>query len=149
MGIFFKSKKQQEAEKIGPSLLQTAQECAGKVNTTKNPDTFFQNYEKMITSLSALAKIQYSLKIKGQLPSDILRTIKDKKPFTIEEFLERYYTACTEKLAKQKDKQHREKIVQRFADDLQPYLQHFAERNKKQLQIYCEKLTQQIQTKEN
>lgn len=149
MGIFFKSKKQQEAEKIGPPLLQTAQECAEKVNTTKNPDTFFQNYEKMVESLSALAKIQYSLKIKGQLPSDILRTIKDKKPFTIEEFLERYYTACTEKLAKQRDTQHKEKIAQHFVADLQPYLQHFAERNKKQLQTYCEKLTQQIQTKEN
>lgn len=149
MGIFFKSKKQREAEKIGPSLLQTAQECAAKVNTTKNPDTFFQNYEKMVESLSALAKIQYSLKIKGQLPSDILRTIKDKKPFTIEEFLARYYTACADKLAKQKDTAYKEKIVQRFTADLQPYLQHFAQRNIKQLQTYYTELHQQILTKEN
>ena len=149
MGIFFKSKKQKEAEKVGPALLQTAQECADKVNTTKHPDIFFSNYEKMIESLSALAKIQYSLKIKGQLPSDILRTIKDKKPFTIEEFLERYYTACTDRLAKQKDTSHKEKIVQRFTDDLQPYLQHFTERNKKQLQTYHKELKQQLQIKEN
>ena len=85
MGIFFKSKKQKDAEKIGPGLLQTVQECADKVNHSKNPETFFQNYEKMLENLSALAKIQFSLKIKGQLPSDILRTIKDKKPFTIED----------------------------------------------------------------
>ncbi|MCI8336801.1 MAG: hypothetical protein HFI72_06570 [Peptococcaceae bacterium] len=143
MGIFFKSKKQKEAEQIGPSLLRTAQECADRVNTTSKPETFFQNYDKMIDSLSALAKIQYSLKIKGQLPSDILRTIKDKKPFTIEEFLARYYQATKAKLAKQTDFAHKEKIIQRFAADLQPYLPHFAERNKKQLQTYVTELTQE------
>lgn len=144
MGIFFKSKKQKEAEKIGPGLLATAQECANMVNTTANPEIFFSNYKKMIDSLISLTKIQYSLKIKGQLPSDILRTIQDKKPFTIEEFLERYYQKTKEKLAKQTDFSRQEKIVKRFEEELLPYRHHFAERNKKQLQTYSKELSQQF-----
>ena len=146
MGIFFKSKKQQEAEKIGPGLLATAQECANLVNTTANPETFFSNYEKMIDSLISLTKIQYSLKIKGQLPSDILRNIQDKKPFTIEEFLERYYQKTKEKLAKQTDFFRQEKIVKRFEEELLPYRHHFAERNKKQLQTYSKEISHQLET---
>lgn len=142
MGIFFKSKKQKEAEKIGPALLQTAQECANIVNTTKNPAIFFENYDKMIASLKELSKIQYDLKIKGRLPSDILRTIEDKKPFTIEEFLERYYQKTLEKQKKQTDLIHKEKIALRFQEELQPYVERFTPRNKTQLAEYSEKLLQ-------
>lgn len=129
MGLFFKSKKRKEAEFMAPQWLKQVEESVNLVNNTKNPDVFFSRYDFLIETLKKLVDIEKYLKFTGDKPSDILRSIKDKKVNTINDFIDRFYKDILVQINKLKTEKAKQKRINNFNELLEPFVDKMEKTN--------------------
>lgn len=126
-----------EAEFYSAGMLKIAFECANLVNTTKNPDVFFHRYNLLIEKMDNLSKLEVFKCFKGQLPSENLKEILNKKDLTINDFINRFYTDIANQINSLKTSKAKEKRIENFCTSLNKYKQYMSQDNLNKYNDLC------------
>lgn len=125
--IIVNSKK--EAEFYASGMLQIVNDCVNLINSTKKPEVFFSRYGLMIEKLENLSKLEKFNCFSRSLPSQDLAKVLGKKLFTINDFLERYYTDTLEKIENLKTSKAKQKKIDAFSESLIAYKPYMLNEN--------------------
>ena len=110
-----------EAEFYGAGMLKILHDCANLVNTTKNPRVFFERYALLVEKLENLAKLEIFGCFKNGLPSKDLQRTLEKKEFTINDFIDRFYNETINKINTLKTDKAKDKRIENFYEELSKY----------------------------
>ena len=83
----------------------------------------------MIEKVNDLIDIQKYLSFKGDKPTDMLKQINDKKIYTINDFIDRYYNNIVEQINKLKTDKAKQKRIDKFYSSLVPYFDQMEKEN--------------------
>ncbi len=108
----------QEGEFYAAQMLKIVNDCANLINTTKNPKVFFERYDLLIEKLKQLSKLECLVHFRGNTPSKDLKQTLNKKAFTINDFIDRYYQDTIEKIKSLKTIQAKQKRIENFYQNL-------------------------------
>jgi len=147
MGLFSKSKKRREAEFMAPQWLKQVQESIDIINSTKNPDTFFFRYDFLIETVNKLIDIEKYLKFKGDTPSQLMKQIKSKKVYTINDFIDRYYNDLLYQINKLTTTKAKERRINNFYQSLSVYFDHMELENINKVKMLDESLKNMFSNK--
>lgn len=118
-----------EAEFYGAGMLKIAFDCANLVNTTKNPDVFFNRYNLLIEKMENLSKLEIFGCFKDKLPSKNLAEILNKKDLTVDDFINRFYEDTVKQISSLKTTKAKEKRIENFCTSLDRYRQYMSQDN--------------------
>ena len=110
-----------EAEFYAGQLLKHCYESTNIVNTTKNPQVFFNRYSFLITETENLAKLEVFLKFKGRKPSETLVYLKNSKEEQTNIMIERACEDLAVKLNKLKTTKGKTNAINKFFDTFMIY----------------------------
>lgn len=108
--------------------LRIIQDCVNIVNTTKNPDTFFERYELMEKKIDELVAIQ-GPKYTGQSPAELKAQVVSKKQAAIHDMIDRYYTDVSVKASVLKTAKGRMNRFRSFITTLEDYYNQMDDAN--------------------
>mgnify|MGYP006939906693 CR=1 FL=1 len=115
-----------EAEFYSASMLKIALDCANLVNTTKNPDVFFNRYNLLIEKMENLAKLEVFECFNGQPPSKNLEEILNKKVLTVNDFIDRYYSDVLFQVFSLKTQKAKQSRIDKFCNGLNDYKKYLS-----------------------
>ena len=138
-----KPKSKKEAEFMANQWLKIAQESAQIVNSTKNPDVFFERFKLLIEKMESLSNIENLIKFKSRKPSQNLKEILDKKELTIKEFIDRFYDETNIKIKNLTMAKSKENNINKFKEKLEFYNEKMSNSNIK----YYMKLYEELKNK--
>lgn len=118
-----------EAEFYSAGMLKIAFDCANLVNTTKDPEVFFNRYNLLIEKMENLSKLEIFGCFKGKLPSKNLIEILNKKDLTINDFIDRFYSDTAKQINSLKTTKAKEKRIDDFCTSLNSYKQYMSQNN--------------------
>lgn len=104
--------------------IEILKDCEHLINTTKNPDVFFYRYLMSIAILNDLILIENKLSFKGKKPSKIKRQLQEKEVFTVNDFLDRYYTETLSKITNLKTTKAKQNKIVAFSNKIDEYSIH-------------------------
>ncbi len=104
--------------------LKILKDCEELINTTKNPDIFFNRYLMSIAILNDLILIENKLSFKGKKPSSIKKQLQKKEVFTVNDFLNRYYTETLSKITNLKTTKAKQNKIIAFSNKIDEYSIH-------------------------
>ena len=122
-------KVKKEAEFMSKQWLKIAQESAQIVNSTKNPDVFFERFKLLIEKMENLSNIENLIKFKSKKPSQNLKEILDKKELTIKEFIDRFYDETNIKIKNLTMVKSKENNINKFKEKLEFYNEEMSNSN--------------------
>lgn len=108
--------------------LRIIQDCVNIVNSTKNPDTFFERYELMEKKIDELIAIQ-GPKYTGQSPTELKTQVVSKKQAAIHDMIDRYYTDVSVKASALKTAKGRMNRFHTFMSTLEDYYDQMNDAN--------------------
>lgn len=138
-----KLKNKKEAEFMAAQWLKIAQESAQIVNSTKNPDVFFERYKLLIEKMKSLSDIENLLKFNTMKPSQNLKEILEKRELTIKEFIDRFYDETNKKIRNLTMVNSKENNIKKFKEKLEFYNNEMSDSNIK----YYMKLYEELKDK--
>ena len=100
------------------------------VNTTKNPDVFFNRYLIIIAIVNELIFIEKKINFKGTLPSQIKGELIQKEVYTVNDFINRFYEETNFQISKLKTATAKQKRIEIFCHGLDNYVQYLTEASK-------------------
>lgn len=92
--FFSTRKKKSSAVEIAQMRLQKANQLANIVNKTCNFEEFINSYRELINNMEFLQSIENFSFFTERKPSEDLSEIKEKRPLTEKEFVDRYIYQC-------------------------------------------------------
>lgn len=101
--------------------IKILKDCGNLINTTKNPDVFFNRYLMTIAILNDLILIERKLSFKGQKPSKIKTQLQEKEIFTVNDFLDRYYNETLSKISILKTHKAKTNKIIAFSNKIDEY----------------------------
>lgn len=110
-----------EAEFYSAGMLKIANDCANIVNTTKNPEVFFDRYNLLINKLENLSKLERFKCFTGTPPSQNLENILNQKSLSINDFIDRFYNETIQQINSLKTKNAKNKRIENFYQQLSKY----------------------------
>lgn len=116
MGLFYNKQNQI----IAQQYLKIIQDCTKIVNSTKNPDTYFERWallENKIDKLIELKGIRYT----GDSPKQMKLQIISKKRQNIHDMIKRYYDDTVKKADKVKTPNAKRNKFHSFISTLETY----------------------------
>lgn len=129
MVLFFKSKERKEAEFMAPQLIKHVYESTDLINSTKKPDVFFFRYEFLIETVNKLVGMEKYLKFNRDKPSDLLNQINEKRIYTINDFIDRFYEDILNQINKLKTDKAKQKRINGFYTSLYPFFSQMEKEN--------------------
>ena len=130
----------QEAIFYAKQLLRIVNDCARLVNTTKKPKVFFERYELLLKYLDNMARLEKFGCFKGSLPSQDLKETLDKKIYTINDFIDRYYNETLVKINNLRTSNAKNKKAENFYSQLLEYNNSMLPDNIKKYEIMYKNL---------
>ena len=147
--LFFKSRKQKEAERKeaealaakqrirqqakeqSDQYLKIAHESADLVNTTVNPEVFFPRYQLVLEYLEKCKQLEWTgiYENSPESPSDSLARIEDLFPIATNEFIDRSFEATKTKADTLKTAKGKENAIRRYFEKMEPYTAHMEEQS--------------------
>ena len=131
-------------KKYGISTIQIyfkiLKDCEHLINTTKNPDVFFKRYMIAIAILNDLILIEHKLHFKGNKPSDIIKQLKAKEVYTVNDFLDRYYQDTLNKINSYKTSKAKQNKVISFSNEIDKYSIYMTNESLKKFTLMYEQL---------
>lgn len=124
-----KINNKKEANFMAEQWFKIVVESANIVNTTTNPNVFFERYELLLEKLELLSSIEHMVKFKGKKPSQNLQEILTKKELTINDFINRYYNVVDTKLKKLSTIKAKENNIDNFLNNLEYYKEKMTQSN--------------------
>jgi len=116
--------------KKGEKLLKSAHRQEKIVNKTNNPISFFKSYEKLISTMKELIKLENTgIFNKGTTPTDNLKNIEENKEKTINNFINRYYEKTLNIMKYQEKKEDKLKSIENFSKNLSKYKDKMTKNN--------------------
>lgn len=108
---------------------QIIKDCLKILETTKNPDTFFERLDLLEEKSIHVAKFEPYMKFTGALPSQALKQFYEDKDKAISIFLNRYWDLTYNKITLLKTNKSKLNAYNKFKDSLVPYTKYFSEEN--------------------
>lgn len=108
-------------ETLAPQYLKIVKDCTNIINTTKNPDVFFERYELMITHLTELSDMEATIRFSGTKPGVALQDFLARKEYTVKDFIDRYYSATYSKITGLTVQKAKYNNAKKFYDSLMRY----------------------------
>ena len=103
------------------NCLRISKDCAELINTTKKPNIFFTRYNLLISIINELITVEKKYKLKNPKPSEIKKDLMRKEPYTIDNFIDRYYQNTILKVNSLKTVKAKENSTKKFLADIQDY----------------------------
>ena len=128
------------AKFMAPQWLKIAEDCTSLVNTTKNPQTFFERYRLLKETFLKLQVIEPYVKFSGQSPTEVLKMIDQKQGPTIGDFIDRFFKETSDKINCMKSQKGKNNKIDGFINDLHPYFNFIDENNLQKVKHYQEQL---------
>ena len=117
--IYIYNKK--EAMFMAEQWIKIANDCANIVNTTKNPDVFFERFNLLIKEFENMSKIEKFGCFKGTLPSENLSKILANKENSINDFIDRFFNDTISQIDSLKTIKAKERRIDNFYNKLSQY----------------------------
>ena len=117
--------KNEEIEK----LLEDLKKLSQKVNTSVDPNIFFESYNQMILGLRWLTENENKYKFSNKKPSENLKEILSKRPETINDFIYRYYSKTRMKVENLKQEKDKISYIEDFNNSLTQNIKYMDEIN--------------------
>lgn len=115
---------------MAPQYLKILKDSANIVNTTKNPDTFFERYalaEEYADKLCMLKGVKYT----GDSPTQIKKQLFNQKQVAIRKMVDKYYADICLKASRLKTLSARQNKIFDFITVLEDYFYLMNEDNKR------------------
>lgn len=109
------------AEEKSANSFRIANECSSILQTTVDPDTFFERLQLFSTHCRSLVDYEEYISFSGATPTELYNTLILEKQELIKEFLVRYFTKVDTKANGLKTAKGQLNQYQRFYDSLTPY----------------------------
>ena len=110
-----------QAENIANNDLRIINDCTKLIDSTINPNVFFERYDLLIERLKHLVLFQPYLNFSGILPSIALNKVIAEKSSSTLDFLSRYYDSVDAKAKSLKTEKAKIARYQKFYDSLQKF----------------------------
>lgn len=110
-----------EARFLAPQILKQAKDCARIVNTTKNPDVYFDRFDFLLDCLEKMVGIERFVSFKGENPKKLLSSTLNLKELNTNNFIKRYYEDTLVKIGLLKTYRAKENKVNSFYKNLSKY----------------------------
>lgn len=112
---------------MAPQTLKIIEDCTRLVNTTENPDVFFNRYDLLIEKAQDLVGYAKYVKFKGMQPQKILEQAIEKRSASTADFIKRYHSRIMTEAAEKKTKKGKRSQIDKFYASLQPYYHSMAQ----------------------
>ena len=122
-----------EAQVVAPNLLKAVRESVGLINTTVNPDVFFERYGFALCCLRELSKMERLISFTGQKPSAFLLEMRRKRQPAICELIDRMCERTDQKLSGLKTEKGKISNYSKLYSQLEAYQGNMDENTKKHL----------------
>lgn len=109
------------AEGKSANSFRIANECSSILQTTVDPDTFFERLQLFSTHCRSLVDYEEYISFSGATPTELYNTLILEKQELIKEFLVRYFSKVDIKASGLKTVKGQLNQYQRFYDSLTPY----------------------------
>lgn len=109
------------AQQSAKDSLRIANDCAKILQTTVNPEVFFDRLQLFAWHTGNLAVLCKYVRFSGPSPTSVFSTLIREKQECIGEFLDRYFCKVLEKADRLKTAKGKLNQYQRFYDSLKPY----------------------------
>lgn len=96
-------------------------DCSKLLQTTTNPDTFFERLQLFVMHCDTLAALEKYVSFSGASPTDLQNTLIREKQDVIKGFLDRYSNKVFDKTDSLKTVKGKLNQYQKFYDSLKPY----------------------------
>ena len=106
--------------------LRIIKDCTNIINSTANPDTFFERYDLMVTKIDELIAIQ-GPKYTGQSPLELKEQVISKKQAAIHDMIGRYFNDVSAKASTLKTDKGKSNRFQAFISSLEDYYDQMEE----------------------
>lgn len=119
-----------EAMVLAPQMLKQAKETADILNSTTNPETFFQRYDFLMGRLEILKECgQYGITFTGEDPSATLAQLSHKsfRNKSSCHMIDRCFDKANEKIASLKTAKGKQNAAERFNESFEPYRPYMSE----------------------
>ncbi len=120
-GTIINIHNKKEALFMAEQWMRIANDSANLVNSTSNVDVFFNRYSLLIEELEKLSKLEKFHCFKQQQPSTNLKEILNKKEYTINDFITRFYDKTISEINSLKTDTAKSKRIESFYKNLHKY----------------------------
>lgn len=121
MGLFGIGLKKEQAQYLAPQWLKIANDCAGIVNKTTNPEVFFNRYDIMLEMMDNLAEIEQYVKFKGVKPHIQKQQLLEDRENQTMIFIDRAYQKAKEEAAQKTTDKGAKAYIDRFFKKMEKY----------------------------
>ena len=101
--------------------IEISQDCVKLINTTNNPDTYFERFELLIEELQLLSRIEKYIKFSTKSPKNNLKNILNNKTNSTNAFIDRYWTFINAKADTLKTERGKNNQYNKFFSSLSKY----------------------------
>lgn len=109
------------ANQKAANSLRIAQDCCHALQTTTNPDVFFERFQLLVLHSSELAILEEYISFSGASPTTAFNVLVNEKQECIKQFLIRYFDKVIDKAESLKTDKGKLNQYQKFYDSLKPY----------------------------
>lgn len=113
---------------MAPQYLKILKDSANIINTTKNPDTFFERYSLAEEYADKLCKLR-GIKYTGDSPIQIKKQLSAQKQAAIRNMIDRFYSDTRLKMSSLKTPLAKQKRIINFITVLEDYYYLMNEEN--------------------
>ena len=128
-GTIIEITNKKEAEFYAAQFLKHCYESTKIVNTTANPQVFFERYSFLLHETKNLSNLEIFLKFEGRLPSSTLIYLIQSKEKETNLMIGRAWEKLDIKLKKLKTKRGKENAINRLHSEFQPYWNEMSKSN--------------------
>lgn len=116
-------KMRSQAKEQADQYLRILHDCANLINTTTNPQVFFERYELAILHLGYLVGLSSTgiFENSREQPIEALRRIEGQFPAATNDFIYRAFVAAKEKADKLKTEKGKQSAILRFFEGMERY----------------------------
>lgn len=101
--------------------LKICRDCVHILNTTKNPNIFFERYKLLISTTNELITVENKYKFYNQLPHQFKENLIEQERFVINDFINRYYNDFINRINNLKTEKGKTNFAKKFIDNIDLY----------------------------
>lgn len=118
-----------QAKEQADQLLKIVNDCAHLVNTTVNPEVFFQRYSLMLEKLEELARLEWTgiFSKSPELPSATVLRLDDLFPVATNDFIDRSHSAAMAKAENLKTEKGKAGAMARYFENMEKFSAYMSE----------------------
>lgn len=116
-------KMRSQAKEQADQYLRILHDCTNLVNTTTNPQVFFERWELMVLHLGYLVGLECTgiFENSRELPSEALKRVETQFPAATNDFIDRAFAAAKERADKLKTEKGKQSAILRFFEGMERY----------------------------